>query len=116
MDGRRECYVLEDRYRPPPEPKVPGATCIPCGVYEVRVTHSPKFGREMPLLLDVPGFSGVRIHAGNFPSDTEGCLLPGVVRHGESVKESRIAYVHILSLLLGSVGPHHITITIDPEE
>lgn len=115
VDGRRECFILEDRYRPPPEPKVPGATCIPCGTYEVRVTYSPRFGKDMPLLLDVPGFMGVRIHPGNSAADTEGCLLPGIVRHGEAVRESRIAYIHLLSLLMGEPGPHHITITVEPE-
>lgn len=115
VDGRRECFVLEDSYRPPPEPKVLGVTAIPCGTYEVRVTYSPRFGVDMPLLLDVPGFMGVRIHPGNTAADTEGCLLPGVVRHGEAVRESRIAYVHLLSLLMGAPGPHHITITVEPE-
>ena len=115
IDGVRECFILEDRYRPPPEPKVPGATCIPCGTYEVRITHSPRFNAEMPLLIDAPGFTGVRIHPGNTAKDTEGCLLPGVTKHGESVRESRIAYIHLLSLLMGNEGPHFITITVEPE-
>ena len=105
VDGEFCCFVLEDRYRPPPEAKVKGATAIPCGRYEVRITHSPKFGRDLPLLIDVPGFEGVRIHPGNVPADTEGCLLPGRVRHGESVQESRAAFVDLFAKLQGAPGP-----------
>lgn len=109
------CYVLEDRYRPPPEAKVPGATCIPLGRYEVRITHSPKFNVEMPLLIGVPGFEGIRIHPGNDARDTEGCLLPGRSRHGESVQESRVAYVDLLAYLRGASGPIFITVELAAE-
>lgn len=112
VDGEWECYVLEDRYRPPPEKKVPGATAIPCGTYGVKLTHSPRFQRILPLLVDVPGFSGVRIHPGNTIADTEGCLLPGRIKHGESVKESRVAF-HALLAKLEAAGDEPITITID---
>lgn len=46
---------------------------------------------------------------------TDAPRAPGVVRHGEAVRESRIAYVHLLSLLMGAPGPHFITITVEPE-
>ena len=113
VDGVRECFVLEDRYRPPPEAKVKGATCIPCGTYEVRITHSPKFNRDLPLVCDVPGFSGVRIHPGNFASDTEGCLLPGRIKHGESVQESVHAFVELNAKLAGAESIT-LTITVEP--
>lgn len=115
VDGVRECYVLEDRHRPN-EPKVKGATCIPCGRYEVRITWSPKFKRDIPLLIDVPGFDGVRIHPGNTASDTEGCLLPGRVRHGESVKVSVHAYVDLLAKLAGASEPIWLTVTVEPHQ
>jgi hypothetical protein len=98
-------HALEDRYRPAPEAKVPGATCIPLGRYEVRITHSPKFDRDLPLLIGVPGFEGVRIHPGNTAADTEGCLLPGRVRHGEAVQESRAAFVDLFAKLRGAAEP-----------
>ena len=92
VDEVFEAFTLEDRYRPPPEPKVPRETCIPVGDYDVVITHSPRFGVMMPLLLGVPGFQGVRIHPGNTAADTEGCILVGRARSGEAVQQSRNAY------------------------
>jgi len=114
VNGEFESYVLEDRYRPPPEAKVYGATCIPTGRYEIVITESPRFKRPLPLLLNVPGFSGVRIHPGNTAADTEGCLLPGRVRHGESVLESRKAFDALFEKLRASRGSNFITITVEP--
>ena len=52
-------------------------TCIPFGTYALRVTWSPRYKRWMPQVLAVPGYSGIRIHAGNTPADTAGCILVG---------------------------------------
>ena len=100
-------YVLEDRFRLPWDAKVYGRTCIPCGQYPIVITHSPRFGVEMPLLLDVPGFSGVRIHPGNTPADTEGCLLPGLERDANRVLQSREAYARLFQLLDASKSEQH---------
>lgn len=102
INGVWECWCLEDVLREVPgrpvaEWKVPGQTAIPAGRYRITVTHSPRFGRPMPLLHDVPGFSGVRIHAGNTATDTEGCILPGRSRGRASVYESRMAYEALLA-------------------
>lgn len=115
VDGQRQCFVLEDRYRPPPEPKVKGATCIPVGRYEIQLTRSLKFRRTLPLLIQVPDFVGVRIHPGNTIADTEGCLLPGRVRHGESVLESVLAFEALFARFLSASGPIWIGITVEPE-
>ena len=48
---------------------------IPCGTYPVRVTFSPKFKRMLPLVLNVPGRSGIRFHRGTKPEHSRGCIL-----------------------------------------
>lgn len=68
------CYTLEDEKRADGL-KVYGETAIPNGIYNVKLTMSNRFKRIMPLLLDVKGFSGVRIHGGNTSKDTHGCPL-----------------------------------------
>lgn len=92
------CYVLEDRVRA--GSKVYGETAIPAGRYQVKLTRSPRFGRDLPLLLGVPGFDGIRIHTGNDASDTEGCLLPGLTRElaggVQRVGRSRDAFAKLM--------------------
>lgn len=92
VDGVNECWTLEDQVRPTGAPKVFGQTAIPAGTYGVVITHSPHFGRDLPLLLNVPGFEGVRIHPGNTAADTEGCILVGMDRLADSIGRSRIAF------------------------
>jgi hypothetical protein len=93
VSDERLAYVLEDRYRgDDPTAKVQGRTAIPCGRYEIVIAHSPRFRRDLPLLLNVPGFSGIRIHPGNDADDTDGCLLPGLDRWPDKVTRSREAY------------------------
>jgi hypothetical protein len=89
VDGRFECFTLEDRVR---SAKVPGATAIPPGRYEVSVTWSNRFKRPLPLLMNVPNYDGVRIHTGNKAEDTEGCILVGRKRLADFVGESKVAF------------------------
>lgn len=85
-DGKNYCNTLEDTDRGLRQDmstqtlllmKKPGVTAIPTGKYKVTITYSSRFKRLMPLVNNVPAFSGIRIHAGNTAADTEGCLLVG---------------------------------------
>jgi hypothetical protein len=78
VDGKYFCDTLEDRCRDfDKEEKVMNETAIPEGTYEVIVNVSAKFKRKLPLLLNIPHFSGIRIHRGNTDKDTSGCILVG---------------------------------------
>ena len=93
------CWTCEDAVRPQ---KIPGQTAIPAGRYRVRTTFSNRFKRLLPLLDDVPGFTGVRIHPGNTAADTEGCILPGLVRLPKGVGQSRDAFASIFDMILAA--------------
>lgn len=89
------CDTLEDPIRPS---KVPKETAIPQGSYKVILSFSPRFQRFLPLLLNVPNFSGIRIHAGNTTADTEGCILVGN-KDEDKLKNSRSTLNKLLQIL-----------------
>lgn len=102
------CVTLEDAVRevkgqPVPTWKIPGKTAIPEGKYRVIINMSARFRRLMPLLLDVPGFSGIRVHPGNRITETDGCILPGIGSIGDTVVQSRDGYAKVFSLIDGSI-------------
>jgi len=93
----RACWTLEDPVREVPGQdvpawKTPSDTAIPVGRYRVAITYSPKFRQRMPLLKDVPGFDGIRIHWGNTKQDTDGCILVGQHREKATILFSRAAF------------------------
>ena len=92
------CYTVEYKVRPE---KIKAVTAIPYGRYKVIVNISNRFKKNMPLLLDVPFFEGIRIHAGNTALDTEGCIIVGMVRTENGVAMSRIAFTKLMEKLKG---------------
>jgi hypothetical protein len=91
VDGEWECWTLEDPVRPNGV-KIWGETAIPAGQYVVDITYSTRFKRDLPLLMDVKGFEGIRIHVGNTHEDTHGCILVGMDRLTKSIGHSRMAF------------------------
>jgi hypothetical protein len=103
------CYTLEDTER---EIKVQNVTAIPKGRYEVIVNFSNRFQQQMPLLLKVPNFEGVRIHWGNYSKDTEGCILLGTTKAVNMIGNSRTAYAKFMSVINKVSKKEKIFITI----
>lgn len=100
IDGTFECYILEDKDRgltdsmPLAEivgTKIYGKTAIPYGCYEIDWTMSNRFKVMMPILKNVKGYEGIRIHKGNSEIDSLGCLLCGTKKITNRITESTIA-------------------------
>lgn len=109
------CDTLEDRVRPEGE-KIYGKTAIPEGTYEMVLSYSPRFKKILPEILNVPNFTGIRIHCGNSSADSSGCVLVGTW-DGEKedwLGNSRIAFNELMSLLQKAAdNKEKITITIN---
>jgi hypothetical protein len=134
VEEERLCYTLEDVVREGDifQVKVAGKTAIPAGRYRVVIDRSERFSRLasakaghpvdvlLPRLLEVPAFSGIRIHAGNRAEDTEGCILVGdaigdVEGDGpDDVVRSAIALRAVMQRIQGTLDQGelcHLTIT-----
>lgn len=111
VDGESQCWTLEDQVR---DHKIPGVTAIPAGKYQVIISWSPRFKKLLPLLLNVPNYSGVRIHPGNAPKDTEGCILVGAIwQPGRDwIGESRAAFDKLFPKLKAASERERIVIEI----
>jgi hypothetical protein len=108
IDGVYFCKTLEDKVRPQ---KIQNETAIPAGTYNVIVNESPKFKRFLPRLLDVPNFSGVLIHAGNTPADTQGCVLVGEsYTSNNDLFKSKIYEEKLVEILQKNGNKHSIEI------
>ena len=130
IDGAWQCWTLEDAMRQPGPAsyhaaadrdawvagwKVKGQTAIPFGTYEVRLTMSNRFQRVMPEVLGVPGFTGIRIHAGNTIDDTEGCVLVGIDRTSAKVLRSTVALAYLFERMSLAADAHdRMTLAVMP--
>jgi hypothetical protein len=110
VNGVHECFTLEDIQR---AVKVYGETGIPAGTYKVIIDYSNRFKQQMPLLLNVKNFEGVRIHPGNTNKDTHGCILVGYTKAVDFIGNSKKAYEALLKKMQYAISMgEEITIEI----
>lgn len=122
IDGQKFCNTCEDKDRGLNDSmtvqeiktkKVYGETAIPKGTYTVTLTYSNKFKKVMPLINNVKGFAGIRIHNGVTAKDSLGCVLVGENKEVGKVLNSRATYDKLFSILkAASDKGEKITITI----
>ena len=108
------CDTLEDKVRADGK-KVYAETAIPTGTYTLVLSYSNRFKKVMPEILNVPNFSGIRIHCGNSSKDTEGCLLVGKWdgKTENWISDSKNSYNKLYPLLEEAFNKkENITITI----
>ena len=121
LDGSPFCDICEDKDRGLDSKmslaeikrlKVPGKTAIPYGEYEIIITYSPRFKKNLPLLLKVPGYEGVRMHPGNTHKDTDGCLLPGKDSKNGTVYNSKYWFNKLMPILEKALKTEKVFIKI----
>lgn len=85
--------------------KIYGETAIPTGIYKINITYSNKFGKrswairfegKLPLIEDVKGFEGIRIHPGNTNKDTLGCILVGYNKKVGELINSQYCWTNLM--------------------
>lgn len=102
LGEHRLCYSLEDVVRD--GPKIAHETAIPFGRFRITMYLSPRFGRMVPLLHDVPDFTMVEIHAGNVSTDTAGCILVGVTHTLAAVQQSQPAFQDLCARIASALA------------
>ncbi len=115
LEGKFQCYTLEDRDRyleKEGNEKVAGNTAIPRGEYRIIIDYSTRFKQKMPLLLDVPLFTGIRIHPGNTAEDTEGCILVGKEKRKDTIVLSKLAFTPLFNKLIRANSKEKIWIKV----
>lgn len=109
FDGVHCCFTLEDTCR---RKKEHGTTAIPSGTYEVTLDYSERFKKIMPHVLNVPFFEGIRIHAGNTPEDTDGCILVGLRKDKDAVYDSQKAYGIVMEMIQKKLSFGKVYLTV----
>ncbi len=98
IKGELFCYTLE----PPTKTDNTKPRAIPAGTYDLTMRFSPRHNRILPHIENVPDFDEIEIHPGNYPRDTEGCVLVGSSHMKDVVLESDKAFNRLL-LMLGEI-------------
>jgi hypothetical protein len=129
INGQRFCDTLEDTDRGLDQKmslavlkarKRKGITAIPTGRYKVTLgVKSPKYSKRpaynfcegyVPRLINVPAYEGVLIHIGNYPQDTEGCILVGRNTKVGAVLNSTETFKQLYAILQKATDNIYITI------
>lgn len=108
IDGKFQCFTLEDTVRGDGDPatvgqwKQPKITAIPYGTYEIKTRVWQKHQKLVPWLQNVPGYEYVYIHWGNWAKDTDGCILVGQARgiDTDSIGNSQKAFEPLMGKIL----------------
>lgn len=100
-DFDRQMESLEDFQRS--WVKVYGKTAIPRGTYKVILSTSGRFGENCPEILNVPGFTYIRIHPLNRENETEGCIGVGYTRGVDFIGDSRHAYEDLQKAMVAAM-------------
>ena len=115
INGEYFCDTLEDKVRKltSSDNKVYGKTANPSGTYPVIMDYSPRFKKPLPHVLDVPYFSGIRIHSGNETEDTNGCILVGSYYRAGYITNSKDTMSKLSARLTECINKgERITLTI----
>lgn len=121
LDGVYFCDTIEDKDRglnqtmstnDIKKKKVYGETAIPTGTYKLVIDYSNRFKKNMAHILNVPGYEGIRIHAGNTAKDSLGCIIVGKNKVVGKVVESRNTYNQLFPILQKAFKEGEIKITI----
>jgi hypothetical protein len=88
------------------------ANCILPATYPVIIDYSPHFKRDMPHILNVPDRDEIRIHVGNYPKDTEGCVLIGLSKGHDFIGQSVAAFSDFFAILTNALKSEKVNITI----
>lgn len=84
--------------------KVYGKTAIPTGRYRVTLTYSNKFKRVLPLVNNVLGFLGIRMHNGKDANSSLGCIIVGENKIKGGVINSKVTLERLMAKLRGQTN------------
>ena len=124
VNGQLKWYSIEDPLSfdtTPDTPdfdaltNAPNKTCIPFGLYEMAFNFSERFQKQMPIVLNVPNRSGIRLHIANSADDVEGCVAIGKRYLSGRVISSKIAFDEFMTIFVPAVMREKVFLNVIPE-